>query len=162
MPGVLRRSHLCLMSSRPPDAGQPGETTLASSGVNASTWRQPASTRRCTHVHPWNRSSPRSVTFAWPCDPHERTSREPVQPHHRRQHRCAQTACRSPHDPPARERRRRPGPIVAKYYEQRTGIGLLVTEGVFPSAESKAYPGQPGIVTDEQAAGWAKVADAVR
>ncbi len=54
-----------------------------------------------------------------------------------------------------------PGPIVAKYYEQRAGIGLLVTEGVFPSAESKAYPGQPGIVTDEQAAGWAKVADAV-
>lgn len=54
-----------------------------------------------------------------------------------------------------------PGPIVAKYYEQRAGIGLLVTEGVFQSAESKAYPGQPGIVTDEQAAGWAKVADAV-
>lgn len=54
-----------------------------------------------------------------------------------------------------------PGPIVAKYYAQRAGIGLLVTEGVFPSAESRAYPGQPGIVTEEQAAGWAKVADAV-
>lgn len=54
-----------------------------------------------------------------------------------------------------------PGPIVAKYYAQRAGIGLLVTEGVFPSTESRAYPGQPGIVTDAQAAGWAKVADAV-
>lgn len=54
-----------------------------------------------------------------------------------------------------------PGPIVAKYYAQRAGIGLLVTEGVFPSAESRAYPGQPGIVTEAQAAGWAKVADAV-
>ncbi|MCM3503078.1 alkene reductase [Microbacterium sp. P26] len=54
-----------------------------------------------------------------------------------------------------------PGPIVAKYYAQRAGIGLLVTEGVFPSAESRAYPGQPGIVTEQQAAGWAKVADAV-
>jgi len=54
-----------------------------------------------------------------------------------------------------------PGPIVAQYYAQRAGIGLLVTEGVYPSTESKAYPGQPGIVTDAQAAGWAKVADAV-
>lgn len=54
-----------------------------------------------------------------------------------------------------------PGHLVATYYAQRAGIGLLVTEGVFPSAESRAYPGQPGIVTDEQAAGWAKVADAV-
>lgn len=54
-----------------------------------------------------------------------------------------------------------PGPIVAKYYAQRAGIGLLVTEGVYPSDESRAYAGQPGIVTDAQAAGWAKVADAV-
>ncbi|WP_240663819.1 hypothetical protein [Microbacterium enclense] len=54
-----------------------------------------------------------------------------------------------------------PGHLIATYYAQRAGIGLLVTEGVFPSAESRAYPGQPGIVTDAQAAGWAKVADAV-
>lgn len=54
-----------------------------------------------------------------------------------------------------------PGPLVATYYAQRAGIGLLVTEGVYPSAESRAYPGQPGIVTDAQVAGWAKVADAV-
>ncbi len=54
-----------------------------------------------------------------------------------------------------------PGDLVAQYYAQRAGIGLLVTEGVFPSAESRAYPGQPGIATDAQAAGWARVADAV-
>jgi len=54
-----------------------------------------------------------------------------------------------------------PGPIVATYYAQRAGIGLLVTEGVYPSAESRGYAGQPGIVTEAQAAGWAKVADAV-
>ncbi|MEX0153470.1 alkene reductase [Microbacterium sp. LMI1-1-1.1] len=54
-----------------------------------------------------------------------------------------------------------PGPLVAKYYAQRAGIGLLVTEGVYPSAESRGYAGQPGIVTEAQAAGWAKVADAV-
>ena len=54
-----------------------------------------------------------------------------------------------------------PGSIVAKYYAQRAGIGLLVTEGVYPSFESQAFPGQPGIVTEKQAAAWAKVADAV-
>ncbi|MFG6502215.1 alkene reductase [Microbacterium sp. P05] len=54
-----------------------------------------------------------------------------------------------------------PGPIVAEHYAQRAGLGLLVTEGTYPSAESRAYPGQPGIVTDEQAAGWRAVADAV-
>ncbi len=36
-----------------------------------------------------------------------------------------------------------PGPIVAKYYAQRAGIGLLVTEGVFPSDESRAYRVSP-------------------
>ncbi len=54
-----------------------------------------------------------------------------------------------------------PGELVAEYYAQRAGLGLIVTEGTYPSAESRAYPGQPGIVTAEQAAGWARVADAV-
>ncbi|MEI3866418.1 alkene reductase [Microbacterium sp. CCNWLW134] len=54
-----------------------------------------------------------------------------------------------------------PGDLVAEYYAQRAGIGLLVTEGVFPSAESKAYPGQPGIASAAQAEGWARVASAV-
>lgn len=54
-----------------------------------------------------------------------------------------------------------PGDLVAEYYAQRAGIGLLVTEGVFPSAESKAYPGQPGIATAAQTRGWARVASAV-
>ncbi|QHC56366.1 2,4-dienoyl-CoA reductase-like NADH-dependent reductase (Old Yellow Enzyme family) [Rathayibacter tanaceti] len=54
-----------------------------------------------------------------------------------------------------------PGPIVAEYYAQRASLGLLISEGVFPSAESKGYQGQPGIVTPEQAEGWRAVADAV-
>ncbi|MET3803767.1 2,4-dienoyl-CoA reductase-like NADH-dependent reductase (Old Yellow Enzyme family) [Nakamurella sp. UYEF19] len=54
-----------------------------------------------------------------------------------------------------------PGELVAEHYAQRAGLGLLVTEGTYPSTESRGYPGQPGIVTAEQAAGWAKVADAV-
>ncbi|AZZ47972.1 alkene reductase [Rathayibacter rathayi] len=54
-----------------------------------------------------------------------------------------------------------PGAIVAEYYAQRASMGLLISEGVFPSAESKGYPGQPGIETEAQAAGWRSVADAV-
>ncbi|WP_168914842.1 alkene reductase [Microcella flavibacter] len=54
-----------------------------------------------------------------------------------------------------------PGPMVAEYYAQRASSGLIITEGVYPSRESRAYAGQPGIVTDEQQAGWAAVAEAV-
>jgi N-ethylmaleimide reductase len=54
-----------------------------------------------------------------------------------------------------------PGDLLVRYYEQRATIGLIITEGTYPSAESRAYPGQPGIVTDEQADGWRRVADAV-
>jgi N-ethylmaleimide reductase len=54
-----------------------------------------------------------------------------------------------------------PGDLVAEHYAQRASLGLIVSEGTFPSAESRAYPGQPGIVTDEQVEGWRRVADAV-
>jgi len=54
-----------------------------------------------------------------------------------------------------------PGDLVVEHYEQRAGVGLIITEGVFPNDESRSYAGQPGIVTDEQAEGWRRVADAV-
>ncbi|HYH24649.1 MAG TPA: alkene reductase [Blastococcus sp.] len=54
-----------------------------------------------------------------------------------------------------------PRELVVEHYEQRAGVGLIIAEGTFPNEESRAFAGQPGIVTDEQAAGWAKVADAV-
>ena len=54
-----------------------------------------------------------------------------------------------------------PGELVAEHYAQRASTGLIVTEGTYPNAESRAYAGQPGIVTDEQAEGWRAVADAV-
>jgi N-ethylmaleimide reductase len=54
-----------------------------------------------------------------------------------------------------------PTALVAEHYAQRAGVGLIITEGVFPSPESKGYGGQPGIVTDEQEASWARVADGV-
>ena len=54
-----------------------------------------------------------------------------------------------------------PDDLVADYYAQRASTGLIVTEGTYPTQESRSYAGQPGIVTDEQQAGWARVADAV-
>jgi N-ethylmaleimide reductase len=54
-----------------------------------------------------------------------------------------------------------PGDLVAQHYAQRAGLGLIVTEGVFPVQESKAYSGQPGIETEAQVEGWRTVTDAV-
>src|SRR3712207_1259804 len=54
-----------------------------------------------------------------------------------------------------------PGDLVVEHYAQRAGIGLIITEGTYPRFESQAFVGQPGIVTDEQVAGWRRVADAV-
>ncbi len=54
-----------------------------------------------------------------------------------------------------------PDELVAEHYAQRASLGLIITEGTFPNAESRAYPGQPGIVTDEQVEGWRRVAEAV-
>lgn len=48
-----------------------------------------------------------------------------------------------------------------EYYRQRASLGLIVTEGTYPVKAGQGFPGQPGLVTDEQIAGWAQVADAV-
>jgi len=54
-----------------------------------------------------------------------------------------------------------PGDIVVDHYAQRAGVGLIITEGTYPTPEGQAFVGQPGIVTDEQVAGWRRVAEAV-
>ena len=54
-----------------------------------------------------------------------------------------------------------PGALVVEHYRQRAGVGLIITEGTYPNHESQAFAGQPGIVTDEQAEGWRRVASAV-
>lgn len=54
-----------------------------------------------------------------------------------------------------------PNDLLVEHYAQRAGLGMIVTEGTWPVQESRSYPGQPGIETDEQVAGWARVADAV-
>jgi N-ethylmaleimide reductase len=54
-----------------------------------------------------------------------------------------------------------PGELVVEHYAQRAGVGLIITEGTYPNHESQGFVGQPGIVTDEQVAGWRRVAEAV-
>jgi N-ethylmaleimide reductase len=54
-----------------------------------------------------------------------------------------------------------PGDLVAEYYAQRASVGLIISEGVYPGRESRGYFGQPGIVDDEQEAGWRRVAERV-
>lgn len=54
-----------------------------------------------------------------------------------------------------------PGDMTATYYAQRSGAGLIITEGVFPSAMGKGYVHTPGIETTAQVAAWKQVTDAV-
>lgn len=50
---------------------------------------------------------------------------------------------------------------MAAYYAQRATAGLIVTEGVHPSAVGQSNPGTPGLHTAEQAASWRQVTDRV-
>ena len=54
-----------------------------------------------------------------------------------------------------------PGALNIEHYRQRATLGLIVSEGVYPDQAGQGFPGQPGLVTDQQIDGWAKVADAV-
>jgi N-ethylmaleimide reductase len=51
--------------------------------------------------------------------------------------------------------------LIAKYYEQRAGAGLIITEGVSPSPNGLGYARIPGIFNDTQTASWMRVTDAV-
>jgi len=54
-----------------------------------------------------------------------------------------------------------PTEMNALYYGQRASAGLIITEGVYPNFDGKGYVRTPGIVTDEQIAGWKLITDAV-
>jgi N-ethylmaleimide reductase len=54
-----------------------------------------------------------------------------------------------------------PGPLVVEHYRQRASLGLIVSEGTYPSPAGRSYSGQPGLVTEQQIAAWKKVTDAV-
>ena len=55
-----------------------------------------------------------------------------------------------------------PSDLNVEYYAQRASAGLITTEGTFPAAVGRSYPGQAGIADDAHAAGWKRVAEAVR
>ncbi|MEO8909828.1 MAG: alkene reductase [Gemmatimonadaceae bacterium] len=54
-----------------------------------------------------------------------------------------------------------PNEMMATYYGQRAGAGLIVTEGTTPSPNGSGYARIPGLYNREQAAGWRKVTGAV-
>ncbi|MFJ9611949.1 alkene reductase [Kitasatospora sp. NPDC101176] len=54
-----------------------------------------------------------------------------------------------------------PTELMAQYYAQRAGAGLIVTEGIQPSAVGQGYPNTPGLHTPGQVRAWRTVTDAV-
>ncbi|MEL6140226.1 MAG: alkene reductase, partial [Bacteroidota bacterium] len=54
-----------------------------------------------------------------------------------------------------------PNELMATYYGQRAGAGLIITEGTAPSPNGLGYARIPGIFNQEQADGWKLVTDAV-
>jgi N-ethylmaleimide reductase len=54
-----------------------------------------------------------------------------------------------------------PNKLMAEYYGQRTGAGLIITEGTAPMPEALGYPRIPGVYSAEQVAGWSEVTASV-
>ncbi|WP_066303117.1 alkene reductase [Arthrobacter luteolus] len=54
-----------------------------------------------------------------------------------------------------------PTDMMIDYYRQRASLGLIVSEGIYPSFTGQGNTRMPGLVTDEHVAGWKKVTDAV-
>lgn len=47
-----------------------------------------------------------------------------------------------------------PNALMAEYYGQRTGAGLIITEGTAPAPEGLGYPRIPGVFSKQQVEGW--------
>ncbi|WP_459610643.1 alkene reductase [Corynebacterium urogenitale] len=54
-----------------------------------------------------------------------------------------------------------PTDLHVQYYAQRASAGLVVTEGAFPTFESRTFPGQAGIANADHVDAWRRVADEV-
>lgn len=54
-----------------------------------------------------------------------------------------------------------PTPVMAQYYEQRAGAGLIISEATGISRQGLGWPYAPGIWSDAQVEGWRGVTDAV-
>lgn len=54
-----------------------------------------------------------------------------------------------------------PNELMARYYGQRSGFGLILSEATSVSAEGVGYPDTPGIWSQPQVEGWKGVTEAV-
>jgi N-ethylmaleimide reductase len=54
-----------------------------------------------------------------------------------------------------------PNELMAEYYAQRSGAGLIITEGTSPSPNGLGYARIPGIFSKQQVEGWKIVTSAV-
>ena len=54
-----------------------------------------------------------------------------------------------------------PNALMAAYYAQRAGAGLIITEGTSPSPNGLGYPRIPGLFNQQHVAGWRLVTEAV-
>lgn len=54
-----------------------------------------------------------------------------------------------------------PNAMMATYYRQRAGAGLIISEATGISVEGLGWPAAPGIWSDEQVEGWKEVTKAV-
>ena len=54
-----------------------------------------------------------------------------------------------------------PNDLMAEYYGQRSGAGLIITEGTSPSPNGLGYARIPGIYNKQQLDGWKKVVSTV-
>ncbi len=54
-----------------------------------------------------------------------------------------------------------PTPMMAEYYRQRAGAGLIITEATSVDPMGVGYPDTPGIWNEEQVEGWKQVTRAV-
>jgi N-ethylmaleimide reductase len=55
-----------------------------------------------------------------------------------------------------------PNELMAEYYKQRSGAGLIITEGTSPSVNGLGYACIPGMLNKQQVEGWKKVIPIIR
>lgn len=54
-----------------------------------------------------------------------------------------------------------PSPLAATYYAQRASAGLIISEGIQPSAAGQGFFATPGLHTTEQIAAWRRITNQV-
>jgi N-ethylmaleimide reductase len=54
-----------------------------------------------------------------------------------------------------------PTEVMQEYYRQRAGAGLIISEGIAPSADGLGYCRTPGIYNARQVEAWGKIVEAV-